>query len=115
MSKGKQGHWTAAQASVELELWKASRMTLAEHCRRRGLSAKRLYWWRRRLEESGKGGAGDDGSGGTRWVEATITSVGGSPAVVVYVQGGTRIEVDEVERVGPTWVATLVRTLGLSG
>jgi hypothetical protein len=43
--------WTAETARKEVVLWRASGLTMAEHCRQRGIPPKKFYWWRRRLSE----------------------------------------------------------------
>ena len=115
MGKDGQGRWSAGEAQVALERWRASGLTLAEYCRQRGLRAKRLARWRQRLggeaEDEAEGGSGP----GATWVEATVMGLGAGAAVVVHVGGGARIEVGEVERVEPSWVATLARLLAASG
>jgi hypothetical protein len=47
----KRENWTAETARKEMVLWRASGLTMAEHCRRRGIPPKKFYWWRRRLSE----------------------------------------------------------------
>lgn len=42
--------WTSAQAGAVLAEQQASGLSLLAFARDNGLSAKRLYWWRRRLE-----------------------------------------------------------------
>ena len=115
MGKDGQRRWSATEARVALERWQASGLTLAAYCRQRGLRAQRLARWRQRLgwegEDEAEGGRGP----GSTWVEATVMGLGAGAAVVVHVGGGARIEVGEVERVEPAWVATLARLLAASG
>lgn len=114
MDKDGQERWSAEEARVALDRWRASGLTLAEYCRRRGLRAKRLSRWRQRLGCEAEGEADGFSGRGASWVEATVMGVGAGPAVVVMVGDGARIEVGEVERVEPSWVATLARLLGSS-
>ena len=44
--------WTPDDARRVLDEWRRAGTTLAEFARRHGLSAARLYWWRRRLDRA---------------------------------------------------------------
>jgi len=57
MDKDGQELWSAEEARVALDRWRASGLTLAEYCRRRGLRAKRLSRWRQRLGWEAEGEA----------------------------------------------------------
>ena len=48
----KQKYWTRARAKRELATWRTSGLSLAEYARQQGLTANRLYRWKRRLEPS---------------------------------------------------------------
>jgi hypothetical protein len=101
--------WTAETARKEVVLWRASGLTMAEHCRQRGIPPKKFYWWRRRLSEQED--RVDDGSMELGWVEAAITGGRPSPAVTLELRHGTRVEVATPHDVDIVWLSRLLRAL----
>ena len=77
---------------------------MAEHCRRQGLSRKKLQWWKRRLADF------PDATEETpRWIEATIVGAQAPSAVIAIVlEGAERVEVWRPEDVDATWLATFI-------
>ena len=105
----KREKWTAATAQKEMAAWRASGLTMAEHCRQRGIPPKKFYWWRRRLgeqESRDESVAADFG-----WVEAAITGGHSSAAVILALRHGTRVEVAACEEVDVLWLSRLVSAL----
>lgn len=99
--------WTPDDARRVLDEWQRTGTTLAEFARRQGLSAARLYWWRRRLNRP------------------TPTALALVPAMVTARSVPPTGRVTEVTvRVGdvaievaaatPSWVAALVAELARS-
>lgn len=106
----KRENWGEDAARAELAAWRGSGLSMAEHCRRRGIRPKRLYWWKRRLEAGGRLET-IDSEAPLRWVEAAITSAGTSAAVAVVLRGGDRIEVERPSEVEAAWLARVVACL----
>src|SRR3989304_442007 len=96
-TKNRWKQWKPAQARRALAGWRASGLPLARYARRRGVSARRLSWWRDRL-----GGGGGGGGGGARWGRPSAPGAGGgAPAVAVTVRlpGEVTLEVSDVAAV----------------
>ena len=97
--------WTPDDARRVLDEWRRAGTTLAEFARRHGLSAARLYWWRRRLPRLT--------STALTLVPATVTALP-APATraratdVTVRVGDVAIEVAAAT---PSWVAALVAEL----
>ena len=97
--------WTPDDARRVLDEWRRAGTTLAEFARRHGLSAARLYWWRRRLDRAS--------STALALVPATVTALP-APATraratdVTVRVGDVAIEVAAAT---PSWVAALVAEL----
>lgn len=99
--------WTPNDARRVLDEWQRSGTTLAEFARRQGLSAARLYWWRRRLKRPAPAALA--------LVPAMVTArpvppTGRTTEVTVRV-GDVAIEVADATR---SWVAALVAELARS-
>jgi transposase-like protein len=97
------GTWTDEDARTMLEEWRRSGDSIAAFARRRGVSAWRLYAWRKKLRTTAPSRA-----------EPTLSLV---PASIVAVSGATltlrlpgEVSID-VANASPTWVATLVAEL----
>src|SRR5215467_5411901 len=97
------GTWTDDEAQKLLEEWRRSGDSIAAFARRHGVSAWRLYWWRKRLPTTAKPRAA-----------RTLSLV---PASIVAVSGATlrlrlpgEVSID-VANASPSWVATLVAEL----
>ena len=98
--------WTPDDARRVLDEWQRTGATIAEFARRQGLSAARLYWWRRRLP---------------RLTSTALTLV---PAMVTAAPAPATHATDVTVRVGdvaievaaatPSWVAALVAELARS-
>jgi transposase-like protein len=95
------GEWSEEDARLALEEWRRSGTSIAAFARERGISAPRLYWWRKRLA--------------VNWsraepvlslVPATVLST--DAAIVIRVPGGLAIE---VANASPNWIATVVAEL----
>lgn len=102
--------WTEGEARTVLDEWATSGLRIGEFARRRGLKEKRLYWWRQRLSERrGEGEAAVVPS----FIPLTVRgeSVGAVAATVEI--GPLRVEVGQLDAASASWVATLVRELGV--
>lgn len=97
--------WTEADARIVLDHWRQSGDSLAEFARKRGVSAARVYWWRKRL-------GGDERSTALiSLVPARVTGEVRSSigfGVVVRLPNGVSIERGDAS---PAWVAELIREL----
>jgi transposase-like protein len=95
--------WTDDDARTVLEEWRRSGDSIAAFARSHGVSAWRLYSWRKKLRMTTK-----------RRAEPTLSLV---PASIVAVSGATltlRLPGDvsiDVANASPSWVATLVAEL----
>lgn len=94
--------WSEEEAAEAVEEWKNSGLGPAEFARRNGITAWRLYWWRRRLA----GTAAIEVSRST-FVPATIV---GADVARVSVRVSTDVVI-EVEGAEAAWVATLIGEL----
>jgi hypothetical protein len=114
MARERRKPWTKQEAEAELERWRSSGMSMAEHCRQRGIEPKRLYKWQRRLSEAKvkQRGGQQNCDAPVEWLEATVSGLGASvPVVSVQLRSGDRIEVGAPERVEPSWLSALVHGL----
>lgn len=113
MAKTKTQQWTAAQARRELARYKSSGLTIADYSRKHGMSPKRLYTWRKRLnEQTQRADSSKDAQHRTHWVEATVTQTeAGDPAVVISNGWDMRLEVYSPHQVNTEWLATLWQQL----
>lgn len=100
--------WTEDDARIVLEEWRRSGTTLAAFARQRGVSAPRLYWWRRRLSSS------ETRTSSVSLVPATIVSTT-APAIVIQLANGIAVEVAGAGAgVSPAWIAEVVVALARS-
>ena len=103
--------WTPDEARAIFDEWHRSGESIAAFARRYGVSASRLYWWRRRLE--------DASVVGPSFVPASIAHVQRPPAPVERVLVSTDAMVTvrladitiEVAHATPSWVAAMVSEL----
>lgn len=105
--------WKPEQAGEELEAWRSSGLTLSAYAQRRGVTTKRLNWWRERLGES-------EPRSEMRLVPAVVTSMPTSMptsvgAVTVRMPGDVTLEVADVRLVPPDWVAAVAWKLSRAG
>jgi hypothetical protein len=101
--------WTEDDARMALDEWRRSGTSIAAFARERGVSAPRLYWWRRRLVL-------EKASPATMsLVPAAIVSAGAPAAAVVVIRlpNGIAVEVASVG-VSPAWIADLVAEVARS-
>jgi transposase-like protein len=106
--------WTEDDARRLLAQWRQGGGSLAAFARERGMSAPRLYWWRRRLRSA------EPSSSGRALVPAKILPVAciprdveskSSPAVSLHLPGGIELEISNAS---PSWVAAMVTELARS-
>lgn len=106
--------WTEDDARRLLAQWRQGGGSLASFARERGMSAPRLYWWRRRLR------AAEPAAAGKALVPARVLPIArlsGSAgaetaaAIVLHVPGGIELEISNAS---PTWVASLMTELARS-
>jgi transposase-like protein len=97
------GEWTEDEARTALERWRQSGDTIAAYARAHGVSAPRLYWWRRRLS-------------------ARVPAAGPSPEIrfapAAIIAEAARVEFRlpngiavEVTNASPSWAAALIAEL----
>jgi transposase-like protein len=97
--------WVPDDARRVLDECSRGGTTLAEFARRHGYSAKRLYWWRRRLAtEPAELTA-------LSLVPATVTdrAVAAAAAITIRLPNGIGIEAPGAT---PAWIAAVVAELG---
>jgi len=109
-------HWGEDAARRVLALREATGESEASFARRYGLRARRLGWWRRRLEEwtaDETAGAPEhaDAELGDGFVELVTRDRPGSAAATVHV-GDVVVELAAVDHAGAEFVAALSRALG---
>ena len=94
--------WTEKEARTVLSAWEQSGLSAAAFAQQRGLDSKRLYWWRRKLQQH------DDRA---TLVPVTVTSAEqGEPVEVVLHSGHTlKLTRDFDEEVLARIVAVLER------
>ncbi len=107
--------WTANEGRRALAAWRASGLCLSRFAQEHGLTAQRIDWWRRRLEESDRSPTRDDGAlvpvvvAGHHEVQRML---GG--AVTIELRGKMSIHVGEPSVVEPQWLAQLIGELNRS-
>jgi transposase-like protein len=110
----RQPEWTEEDARQALTQWRQGGGSLAAFARERGMSAPRLYWWRRRLRNA------EPAAAGRVLVPAKILPVAcvprnaeseGGAAVSLHLPGGIELEISNAS---PTWVAAMVTELARS-
>jgi hypothetical protein len=90
------GAWTDDDARAVLDEWRRSGETLAAFGRRHGVTAARLYWWKKRLAATPT----------LSLVPASIISEGA--VLTIRLPSGVAIEVTSAS---PSWVAAIVAEL----
>jgi transposase-like protein len=95
--------WTEDDARTALERWRRSGDTIAAFARTHGLSAPRLYWWRRRLSATPPA---PDPRSEIRLAPATLVSA--AATVEVRLPSGVVVEVTGAS---PSWTAALIAEL----
>jgi transposase-like protein len=98
--------WTKRDAGEALTAWQRSGETMTAFCRRTGVSAQRLAWWRKRLAEPAAMGE----SAGA-FVPVVVRSASGAGTTRV-VLGTCEVELAELTEQTAAWVAALARALG---
>ena len=108
--------WTASEGRRALAAWRASGLCLSRFAQEHGLTAQRIDWWRRRLEEpNDPSPRRDDGAlvpvvvAGRQEVQRMV---GG--AVTIELGGKMSIHVGEPSVVEPQWLAQLIGELNRS-
>jgi len=104
--------WTAEQARSVLDAWEESGRSGSAYARSIGVVPQRLFWWRRRLAESGTSIPARSTLVlvTVRAGVATVTSV----PVVVTTTTGLRIEVNDVDAATAAWVTAVLGAGGPS-
>lgn len=93
-----EAEWTEDEARTALARWRQSGQTIAAYARAHGVSAPRLYWWRRRLRATAPA-AGPE----LRLAPATIVSTGAT--VELRLPSGVVVEVTGAS---PSWTAAMI-------
>ena len=95
-----ESEWTEDEARTALERWRQSGQTIAAYARAHGVSAPRLYWWRRRMRATTP--AAERGPE-LRLAPATIISTGAT--VELRLPSGVVVEVTGAS---PDWTAAMI-------
>lgn len=95
--------WTPDEARAIFDEWHRSGESVAAFARRHGVSATRLYWWRRRLDDASVTHVQP------AFVPASIVST--DATATVRLAGGVTIEIAHVT---PSWIAAMVAELARS-
>jgi len=106
--------WTKEQAQQALAEWKESGLSLAAFARERGISSRRLSWWRQRLDKPGA-------SSPKKQPKATVAQLVPAGIKIPMVDLGIGVDVSirfpitgpvvdvvNVNEVPPEWVGNLV-------
>lgn len=94
--------WTEGDARQVLDEWRQSGQTIAAFARDRGMSAPRLYWWRRRLPKAGAVAPA------LSLVPAKIVMRTDAASIVIRLPSGIAIE---MANASPSMVAAIVSEL----
>lgn len=94
--------WSAAEARAALDEWRRSGETVTGFARRHGMSAQRLYWWKKQL-----GGSASTWGAGPSLVPADVIAEGG---VEMTIRCGGEIAI-EIAGASASWVAAMVAEL----
>jgi transposase-like protein len=95
-----ESEWTEDEARTALERWRQSGQTIAAYARAHGVSAPRLYWWRRRLR-------------GTAPAAELRPEIRLAPATIVSMAATVELRlpngiVVEVTGASPNWTAAMI-------
>jgi hypothetical protein len=94
--------WTEGDARQVLDEWRQNGQTIAAFARDRGMSAPRLYWWRRRLPKAGAVAPA------LSLVPAKIVMRTDAASIVIRLPSGIAIE---MANASPSMVAAIVSEL----
>ena len=104
--QGNGGRWTAEQARSVLAAWEQSGQSGTTYARSIGVVPQRLFWWRRRLDET-RAQMGAKPALVPVSVRGTPVSVGSAP-VVVTTATGVRIEVNDIDATTAAWIVAVL-------
>lgn len=104
---GRERRWSESEARAVLDDWRRSGLSLAEFARRRGTSAQRVSWWRKRLPAP----AVPVPAGLEMAPLLPVELARASTASVVIESGGVRVEVLDASTTPATWVVDLLCAL----
>ena len=90
--------WTAADARVVLDEWRRSGDSIAVFARKHGVTAPRLYWWKKRLASPA--------APTLSLVPATIVTC--EATIAIRLPGDVTLE---VANASPNWVASIIAEL----
>ena len=94
--------WNDDEARLVLDEWRRTGGSIAAFARQRGVTAARLYWWKKRLAATPAAAPAPTVS----LVPASIITEGA--ALMIRLPGGVAIE---IANASPSWVATVVAEL----
>jgi len=101
--------WTEGEARAVLDEWKRSGKSMAAFARHHGLTAPRLYWWRKKLQATTATTpalAGPEAAPTPPMMSLVPASiVVGGASLMIRLAGEVSIEVAEAS---PSWVAAMV-------
>jgi transposase-like protein len=97
--------WTEHDARLVLAQWQQSGTTLAAFARAQGMSAPRLYWWRRRLQRPKAVARALTAAVATLVPAKVVARVDSGAAVTIRLPSGVEIEISNAS---PSWLAAMV-------
>jgi transposase-like protein len=106
-------HWTAETARAVLAAQRQSGECLTQFAREHGLHPQRLFWWRKRLDEE------DAAAEGSRPLLVPVITRPAAPehhaetAPLRLRVGEVQLDFPDAAALPPTWLAALVRALGV--
>jgi hypothetical protein len=103
-------YWTPEKARAELEIWRASGLSMNAYVRKTGISKRRLSWWKARLAQWVEGERPRE-EGELRLVPMTmpvevLPRHRGAAMATLRLPGGAALEFDAAE-VPAGWVAAV--------
>jgi transposase-like protein len=90
--------WTVAEARVVLDQWRRSGASMTVFARKHGVTAPRLYWWKKRLASRA--------APTPSLVPATIVTH--AATITIRLPGDVTVE---VANASPSWVASIIAEL----
>ncbi len=101
--------WTDDDAGAVLDEWRRSGKSMAAFARQHGVTAARLYWWRKKLQATTPAVSGPGATAPPPIVSLVPASiVTGGASLTIRLPGEVSIDVADAS---PSWVAAMVAEL----
>jgi transposase-like protein len=97
--------WTEHDARSVLAQWQQGGRTLAAFAREHGMSAPRLYWWRRQLQRPKAATRALTAAVSTLVPAKVVSRIDSGTAVMIRLPSGVEIEISNAS---PWWLAAMV-------